>query len=185
MPILQQKIPPETGGDFICKELAVHVVVLVQLVHSLEHLVQVNQRADADQATQNVPQPEGACAEVIGDTTTLQFATDTVGNSVIPNDTSDTAGDGSYDEHQQAEVHGLLAIVSGSNNVDLVGYGRHNYQGVNTAGNDGQQNGLQQTLIGLQLAYGRSVYSVFHNFHLSFSLTIILHRTEPCTVYIL
>lgn len=147
-----------TGG-----KLTVHVVMPVHQIRGLEQLVQVDKGSNNDQAAQNIPEPEVGRAEAVCNTASDQLIADTVGNFVIPNDGADAKGDGGNDKQQQAEMHGLFAVISGSDNVNVVGNRRHNDQGIDTKCDQGEQNGFEQSFIGFQLTNGGSACIVFHN----------------------
>ena len=142
---------------------AVDVVVSVHQVSSLEQLVQVYQGSDHDKAAENIPQPEGTATKVVVNAASFQLTTDTVADLVVPYDCGDAEGNGGDEEDQQAVVHGLFAVVSGCNGVDIVGNGGHNYQPVDAEGDQGEKNGLNNAFVGFQLACGSGAYCVFNN----------------------
>lgn len=146
----------------IVYKLAVDIVVSVHLVDSLKHLVQINKGSDKDERADNIPQPEISSAEAVGDAASFQFVADSVGNSVIPNNTGNTKGQRNNDKYQQAEVHSLFAVVSGGDDVDIAGDGRHYHQRINAESDNRQQNCLQQTLVCFQLLSRCRVNCVFH-----------------------
>ena len=159
------------GGNFFppfyvcCEELAVDVVVLAQLVHCLQQLVGVNQGTDADQGAQDVPAPEGAGAKAVADAAALQLVADSCADLVVPDKGSDAEGQPGEDEGHQQVMGGLLAIVTGSDGVDVIADRGPEDQGVDAKGHQGQQNQLNQTSVGLQLSNGsgRGSIGVFHN----------------------
>ena len=70
-------------------------------------------------------------------------------------------GDRSDDEEKQAEVHGVLAVIAGSADIDVFREDGHHNQGINAEGNDAQQDGLEPATLGGQLNSGSSI-DVFH-----------------------
>lgn len=116
----------------------------------------IHKSADAEQQrTEEAPAPEGACAEAVVDVAAAKLSTDSFGDVVIPKQGDNAEGQPAEDEGNQAEVHGLSAVMGRSDGIDIRADGGHNHKPVNTKGQDGQQNVLQQTAVGLQLI-GRS-----------------------------
>ena len=121
-------------------ELALCVIVFAQQIHSIAQLVQVDERTYENQAAQHVPAPEGAGAEAVSNTATAQLVTDTSGDPMTPYDSANAQGDGSDQEEQQAVVHGLLAVMTGSDQVDVGGKVGIENDGLEAEGDDAQQN---------------------------------------------
>ena len=128
--------------------------------------MQINERTDDDDAANDVPKPEISSAEAIVNTAALQLSADTVRNSVVPNDAGNTEGDGANDKCKEAEMHGLLAVISGCNGVDIVGDGRHNDERIDAEGDDGEKDGLDEPLVGLQLTGGSGIFHGENSFEI-------------------
>ena len=105
-------------GDF--QELAVYIIMGVHFVDSLKQFMQVNKRTYNDQAAQHTPKPIVCCAEAVCNAASLQFCADTIRDLMVPHDACDTQSDGSNNKQQQAKMHGFLAVISGSDNVNVV-----------------------------------------------------------------
>ena len=81
----------------------------------------VNQGADAEkQGTKDIPKPKTARAESVRNLTTDQLIADTVGNSVEPDQAADAKGKRRNNEIQKAIMHGLFAVVTTANKVDII-----------------------------------------------------------------
>ena len=135
--------------------LADGVVAAVDQVHGLEQLVAVNEGTHENQKAQNIPQPEVGGAELIAQVAALQLAADTGGQVVVPNQRQDTQGQGQQEGHGH-EGHGALAVIAAGNDVDVTGDLAELHDAVDTQGDDGQQDVLQQAVLGLQLNGGSS-----------------------------
>ena len=70
----------------------------VHKVGGLEHLMQIHKRSNNNQTAQNIPKPEVSGAEAISDTTSAQFVTNTVGDSMISYNTRNAQSDGGYNK---------------------------------------------------------------------------------------
>ena len=163
--------------------LAVYIVVSAELVHSLQQLVHINQGTNAEQeCAQHTPAPERACAKVIADTTTLQFLADSCADLVAPYDGGDTEGQPGEQECHQAEMSGLLTVITAGDGVDVSADSRHNYQTIDTEGDQRQQNELNQASVGFQLAYGSGGCNIiFHSissFLICSTLSTVKRRTD-------
>ena len=112
------------------------VIISAQQVHGLAQFVQVDDGADADEQTQGIPAPVGTCTETVGNAPAEQLVTDSGGDPVEPYDACDAEGDRYDDECQQAVVHGLLAIITGADGVDIVTHLGEEHQGVDAEGDD-------------------------------------------------
>jgi len=153
---------PQVGFLLNCMymRLASCVVVSAQQVHGLAQLVQEDEGADNDQAAQNIPAPERACAETVGDAAAGQFVAHTGADPMAPYDGTDAQGDGSYDEKQQAVVHSLLAVITGGNEINIGGEIGVEHDGVDTEGDEAQQQELDHTAVGFQLCHDRDLFSL-------------------------
>ena len=114
---------------------AVDIIVLGEKIHGFQHFVSINEWADNNQAAQNTPQPEGACAEIIGNTSACQLVANSIGDPVTPNKRNDAESQPGKDKHDQAIVLGLFAIVSACNRVDVRADRGHYNQTINAKGN--------------------------------------------------
>ena len=163
--------------------LTVHIKVSAQQVHGLAELVQVNKGSNDNQGTQYIPQPAGRSTKAVADPAAGQLPADTGGNSVVPYDGTDTQRDGGNDKGQQAEVHGLFAIVAAGNQVDVSGNSGVEYKCVDAEGDQGQQNELDKAAFGFQLQDGRCACGLFrHSWYLSSSINYCIDKIDNFTV---
>ena len=163
--------------------LAVYIVVSAELVHSLQQLVHINQGTNAEQeCAQHTPTPERAGAKAVADTTALQFLADSCADLVAPHNGGDTEGQPGEQECHQAEMGGLLAVITAGDGVDISTDSGHNYQTIDAEGDHGQQNELDQTSVGFQLAYGSGGCNIiFHSissFLICSTLSAVKRRTD-------
>lgn len=133
--------------------LASGVVVSAQKVHGLAQLVQENEGTDANQTAEDIPAPEGTGAKAVSDAAAAQLVADTGADAVAPHDGGDTAGDGCHQEEQQAVVHGLLAVITGGDDVDIGGNVGVEYNAVDAKGDDAQQDRFNHTAVGFHNGY--------------------------------
>ncbi len=154
------------------KGSAVYIVVLRQQIHGSQELVYVNKGSDNNEGAQNVPAPERACTEAIGNIAAIQFLTDSVGNLVEPHNIGNAKGKPREHKGNQAEMHGLFAIIARGDGVDIRADRGQYDDSVDAEGNQGKQNKFQQTSLGGKLANrssGRGIGLIlFHGIHTSF-----------------
>jgi len=156
----------------MCAKSAHAIVVLAQEVQGLADSVLIDEGSDDNEGAEDVPQPEGAGVEGVVDAAAGKLVADAVAQAVIPHKGSDAEGDYGEDKGHQAEVHGLLAIVTGGDGVGVnTGLGVE-IEHVNAKGDDGKQNELDKTAVGFELLYG-SIDVLFH----VFLLKIIIWHT--------
>ena len=98
---------------------ALRVIQRVELVHGMDALVDINERPDSDQRAENIPQPESPRAKIRIHATSPQFISDTVTDTMVPNEVCNTACQPAEQEENPAEMHGVLAIMSRCNQVHL------------------------------------------------------------------
>lgn len=123
-------------------------------VHRLAQLMDIDEGADHNQGTEDVPAPEGACAKAVAHATALKLIADPGADTMVPHNGGDAAGQPGEDEQQQAVMHSFLAVVTAGGGVDIGADAEHLNDGVNAKGNGTQQDEFQQTSVGLQLADG-------------------------------
>ena len=111
-------------------------------VHGLQELVQIDERANHDETTQNAPTPVSAGANTIVDATARQFLADSVADSMVPDQRDDAASEPRENKVDQTIVHGLFAVITTGNNVDIGANNGHNNQSIDATSDDGQQDKL-------------------------------------------
>lgn len=130
---------------FISESIAVCVVAAGDVVHSLDDLVGVDVRTNNDQAAENIPEPESGSAEIGLHAAGTSLIADTLGNLMEPDEGENTTGNFLEEEEDQAIVHCLLTVASGSCHVDVfTDTGPHN-DIVDTAGQDTENDELPES----------------------------------------
>lgn len=144
---------------------AVDVVVFRQQIHRLEQLVQIHQRSNDDQTSQYIPTPEGAGAKAVGNAAGSQVVADSCGKLMVPYNGVNAQSEPGENEGHQAKMHGLLAVIPGSDQVDIAADAGHQDNGIDAQGDDRQQNGFEQASVGFQFICGCRVFHVNLSFY--------------------
>lgn len=107
----------------------------------------INQRSDPDQSSQNVPAPEGAGTEAIGNAAAHQLVADPLADIVHPDNGVNAQGKPGENEDNQQIMGGFLAVVATGDGVDVrADIGEHT-QRVNAQRDDAQEDGFEQTAV--------------------------------------
>lgn len=123
------------------------IIVGIQEVHRLEELILEDERSDNDQRTEDIPTPEGACAEAIVDAASVELITHTCADAMPPYQGSNTEGERCEDEEEEQIVHRLLTVILGDL-VDLLADVIHHDEIVDTEGEDRENDPLEKSSIG-------------------------------------
>lgn len=172
---------------------AVCVVAGCDRVHRFADLVYIDKRTDDDQAAENVPEPVGGGAEISLEAACARFVADTLGDLMEPDDAHDAAGDFLKQEEDEAVVHGLLAVASGSGEVQILADAGPEYDAVNTAGKDRENNVFPKLSLrvhrlhrhGNRLLYVRCVaHKFYHPFALHKMHAALTNTPKSKTAYL-
>ena len=144
------------GGSGLVELLVIEVV---ELVHSVEELIDIYQRADRDERADNSPEPEGVSTEAAMTTAETDVVADTVADTVEPNDRCDTQCEPREDEQNPAIVHGVLAVVLGSDGVDLRRDVGHDHNTVDTKGNQTEEEIGSKAAMSAEFFHNSDVFS--------------------------
>ena len=153
--MLRETMRAQKKQAFACSFFsAFRVVVFGKEVHRLEQLVQIDERAHGDERAEDLPSPEGARAEGITDAAAVELSADPRTDPVVLDEHADTQRQPAHEKDEQAEVHGLLAVVTARDGVDVRTHRRHDDKAVDAEGDDGQEDVLDEAAVGLEL-HGR------------------------------
>ena len=112
----------------------------------------VDERANHNHATKDIPQPEMTGRKAIADVSSSKLVSNTVGYFMEPNDISNPQGQRANQEIQKAIVHRASAVIATCRNIDGIADRGHHDKAVNAKCDQRQQNVLDQSLVGLELA---------------------------------
>ena len=124
------------------------VISTVDKIHRLKKLVEINERADNEQRSEEIPAPEGIGAETVINPPKEQFIAYTVRQFVEPHKRGDPAGDTGEQEENQSIMHRMLPVTPGCNLVDFLGDVAFDDQSVNAEGDEGKEDVLAKSAVG-------------------------------------
>ena len=133
-----QDVSPIFFGCWILTQqsLAIGVIICAKHVGSNEQLMQVYERTDQNEGTQYTPEPKAGRAKTVREASSTQLIANSIRNLVIPDENGNTECERGKDERHKTKVHGLLAVIAGRNDIDIIGNGRHDDKGVDTKGDE-------------------------------------------------
>ena len=76
---------------YVKAPLSFLVVVGVEVVHSTQQLVRVNQWEESNKSTKDVPEPEVGSTERVRNPTALKFVSDAIADAVTPHNWGNAA----------------------------------------------------------------------------------------------
>ena len=86
----RKDLKTEAFRSYLHLKLASFVVISAKKVHSLAKLMYINERTYCDKGAEDAPAPIRACAKAIADTASVKLIADSLGQSVIPYERSDS-----------------------------------------------------------------------------------------------
>lgn len=143
-------------------ESAALIVIRCEGIECLEELVQVDEGADHDERSEDVPQPVVGGGEQTVIATPLQFVADAVGDVVEPHHPCDAAGEPSEEEQHEKVMHALPSVVAARDDVDGVGGFGHHHDVVDSQRDEAEENVFEEAPVGGARRDGRLVVRVGH-----------------------
>ena len=89
------------------------------MVHGTHQFVDIDQREEADERAEDVPEPEVCCAEGVRNLAAAEFVADAVAEAVGPHQGHDATRQPTPKEEDPEVVGGLAAIVAGCYRIDF------------------------------------------------------------------
>ena len=149
------------------------IVMLAEEIHGFAELMHVDEGPHQDEGTKDVPSPEVAGAEVVGDGALGQGLLHASRDVMMPDQHDDGHGDQGEDVSEQV-VHGAGAILLGGDLVEIEGEGDEEDDAVYTEGEDIEQHELPHGAVGFEL--GRLVGA---GFAVGIVLVFVGHSRNP------
>lgn len=108
------------------------VVIFGKKIAAFGNFVGIDEGSDDDKGTEDIPEPEILCAQFAVEAAAFCFCAHTVAELMVPYEGIDTSRKTGQQEENEAEMHGLFAVISAGDCVDVLAYAGPEYDGINT-----------------------------------------------------